>query len=76
MHNIDTFHNNKMIGAETVGFRFEAGLFKTVQIIQGVGCHAAMFIVTAYGKQVSKDVAFVCGKGPVSQSGAFACSKR
>ena len=29
----------RVVAAETFGFRLEADLFKSVQIIQGVGCH-------------------------------------
>ena len=39
MDNIETFHNEKNVVAETVGFRLEADLFKSVQIIQGFCCH-------------------------------------
>ena len=39
MDNIETFHNEKNVVAETVGFRLEADLFKSVQIVQGVGWH-------------------------------------
>ena len=33
MVNIEMLHNKKMVVAETVGFKFEAGLFKSVPII-------------------------------------------
>ena len=33
MDNIEMFHHNKMVAAETVGFRFVADLFKSVPII-------------------------------------------
>ena len=38
MDNIETFHHKKAIAAGNVGFRFEADLFKSVQIIIGSGC--------------------------------------
>ena len=34
MHNIETFHNKKTVSAETVGFRFEANLFKSVPMFR------------------------------------------
>ena len=39
MDNIEMYHNKKKVAAETVGFKFEADLFKSVQIIIGFGCH-------------------------------------
>ena len=39
MYNTETFRDEKMVVAETVGLRFEADLFKSVQIIQGFGGH-------------------------------------
>ena len=39
MVNIETFHHKKRVAAETVGFRFEADLFKWVPMILGFGCH-------------------------------------
>ena len=39
MDNTETFHNEKIVVAETVGFRFKPDLFKSVQIIQGFGGH-------------------------------------
>ena len=41
MDNIETFHHKKIITAETVGFRFEADLFKLVPMIllAGAVCH-------------------------------------
>ena len=41
MHNIETFHKTKVVGAESVGFRFEADLFKSALIIiRWCCCHA------------------------------------
>ena len=37
--NIETFHHQRTIDAETVRFMFKADLFKSVQIIPGFGCH-------------------------------------
>ena len=39
MDNINMFQNKKMVAAENVGFRFEADLFKSVQIILGFASH-------------------------------------
>ena len=39
MDNIETFQNQNMVAAETVGFTFEADLVKSVQIFIGFGCH-------------------------------------
>ena len=39
MDSIETFQNQNMVTAQTVGFRFEADLFKSVQIIIGFDCH-------------------------------------
>ena len=39
MHNIETFHNEKMVVAETVGFRFKADFINSVQMITGFCCH-------------------------------------
>ena len=39
MDNTETFHNDKMVVAETVGYRLGAELFKSIQNIQGFGCH-------------------------------------
>ena len=39
MDNAETFQNMKMVVAESVGFRFEADLFKSVAINIGFGCH-------------------------------------
>ena len=33
MHNVETFHHKRIVAAETVGFRFEAELFKVVPMI-------------------------------------------
>ena len=35
MDNVETFHHKTTVAAETVGFRFEADLFKPVRIIIG-----------------------------------------
>ena len=35
METTDTFHNKKMMVAENVGFKFEAGLFKSIPMILG-----------------------------------------
>ena len=39
MGSIETFRHKKMFSAETVGFRFEADLFKSVAMIVGCGSH-------------------------------------
>ena len=39
MDNTETLHNKKIVVAESVGFRFEADLAKSVTITIGVGCH-------------------------------------
>ena len=39
MESIETFHNKKMIAAQTVGFIFEVDFFKSVQMIRSFGCH-------------------------------------
>ena len=39
MDNTETFQHQYMVAAESVGFRFEADLFKSVQLIIGFGCH-------------------------------------
>ena len=40
INNIEMFHHRRTVAAETVGFRFEEDLFKSVPIIIGVGCQA------------------------------------
>ena len=39
MDNIETFHHKKIVVADTVGFRFEAYVFKWLSMILGFGCH-------------------------------------
>ena len=39
MDNTETFHDQKMVVAGTVGFSFEADLFKSGPIIKGFGCN-------------------------------------
>ena len=39
MDNIETFHHQKMVAAEVVGFGFEADFFKSPPMILGFCCH-------------------------------------
>ena len=39
MDNIEMFHTKTIVVAENVGFRFEADLFKSVQMILDFCCH-------------------------------------
>ena len=37
MDNIEMFHNNNMVDAETVGFKLKADVFQSIVIIIGFG---------------------------------------
>ena len=39
MDNIETLHHKRVVAAETVGFIFEADLFKSVPMILSFGGH-------------------------------------
>ena len=39
MDNTEAFHNKKIVAVKNVGFRFEADLFKSVQMILDCCCH-------------------------------------
>ena len=49
MDNIETFHNKKMVVAETGGLRFEADLFKSVPILLGFVYHKKMVVAGTIG---------------------------
>ena len=48
MDNIEIFHNKKVVAAETVGFRFEADLSKSVPIII---CYVVVDNIEAFQNQ-------------------------
>ena len=48
MDNTETFHNQRMVVADAGGFRLEADLFTSVQIIQRFGCHGQHWDVLPY----------------------------
>ena len=63
MNNTESFHNKIMAVAETVRFRFEADLFKSVPMILGFGCHGQQVWNSAYQ--------LVCAHGPRAISPHF-----